>query len=201
MTTWHAGRSTPRRSFSPTSSSSTRTSRPAGSPRRHRPHRSNEVTPRSSRATSRAQGLLSKRDWAVYWQLYEGICRSLRPPDVLIALSCPLVDGEEAHRAAGQGDGEGDPGRVPAAAAQALHPVVRRRTTCHRSTGSTPGKLDYVEDLVDLIEVTRKVEKALLTRCPPARLADVHEVEHGPPEDLPRPRGGPALNSNWPARP
>jgi deoxyadenosine/deoxycytidine kinase len=108
-----------------------------------------------------AQGFLSKRDWTVYRKLYEGICRSLRPPDVLIALTCPLSTakkriaqrGREMERA------------IPEAYLRRLHrlygrwfetydlsPIVRIDT----------GKVDYVEDLVDLIEVTRTLDAALM---------------------------------------
>jgi deoxyadenosine/deoxycytidine kinase len=107
-----------------------------------------------------AQGLLSKRDWAVYRELYEGICRSLRPPDVLIALSCPL--GTARKRIARRG--RANEAAIPDAYLRRLHklyeawferydlsPVVRIDT----------GKLDYVEDLVDLIDLSRILDAAL----------------------------------------
>ena len=34
---------------------------------------------------------MSTRDWEVYCRLYEGIRRSLQPPDVLIALTCSVL--------------------------------------------------------------------------------------------------------------
>jgi len=107
-----------------------------------------------------AQGYLSKRDWAVYRALYEGICRSLRPPDVLIALTCPL--GTAKKRIARRG--RAMEASIPDAYLRRLHrlytrwfdtydlsPVVRVDT----------GKLDYVEDLVDLIDLTRTLDAAL----------------------------------------
>ena len=107
------------------------------------------------------QGHLSKRDWQVYWKLYEGICRSLRPPDLLIALTCPLATAKKriAQR------GRKMEGAIPDAYLRRLHrlytrwfdsydlsPVVRIDT----------GKLDYVEDLVDLIELTGTLDRALM---------------------------------------
>ncbi|MGH7297570.1 MAG: deoxynucleoside kinase [Polyangiaceae bacterium] len=107
------------------------------------------------------QGLLSKREWGVYRELYAGICRSLRPPDVLIALTCPLATAKKriARR------GRAMEASIPDEYLRRLHrlygrwfesydlsPVVRIDT----------GKIDYVEDLVDLIEVTRTLDRALL---------------------------------------
>jgi deoxyadenosine/deoxycytidine kinase len=107
-----------------------------------------------------AQGFLSRRDWGVYRELYEGICRSLRPPDVLIALTCPLATAKKriARR------GRQMEATIPDDYLRRLHrlyarwfdsydlsPVVRIDT----------GKIDYVEDLVDLIEVTRTLDRAL----------------------------------------
>jgi deoxyadenosine/deoxycytidine kinase len=107
-----------------------------------------------------AQGFLSKRDWTVYRELYAGLCRSLRPPDVLIALSCPLATAKKRIARRGRAMEKS----IPDPYLRRLHrlytrwfdtydlsPVVRIDT----------GKLDYVEDLVDLIEVTRRVEQAL----------------------------------------
>jgi deoxyadenosine/deoxycytidine kinase len=107
------------------------------------------------------QGFLSKRDWLVYRELYAGICRSLQPPDVLIALTCPLATAKKriARRARAM------EAAIPDAYLRRLHrlytawfdgyalgPIVRIDT----------GKLDYVEDLVDLIEVTRTLDRALM---------------------------------------
>ncbi|HEY8091366.1 MAG TPA: deoxynucleoside kinase [Polyangiaceae bacterium] len=107
------------------------------------------------------QGFLSKRDWLVYRELYAGICRTLRPPDVLIALTCPLATAKKriARRARAM------EAAIPDAYLRRLHrlytawfdgyslgPIVRIDT----------GKLDYVEDLVDLIEVTRTLDRALM---------------------------------------
>jgi deoxyadenosine/deoxycytidine kinase len=107
-----------------------------------------------------AQGHLSKRDWAVYRELYEGICRSLRPPDVLIALTCPLATAKRRIARRGRAMER----EIPDAYLRRLHrlyaewfatydlsPIVRIDT----------GKLDYVEDLVDLIDLTRTLDAAL----------------------------------------
>jgi deoxyadenosine/deoxycytidine kinase len=108
----------------------------------------------------RGQGHLSKRDWAVYSALYDGIRRSLRPPDVLIALSCPLATAKKRIARRGRVMER----TIPEAYLKRLHrmystwfdrydlsPVVRIDT----------GKLDYVEDLVDLLDLIRTLDGAL----------------------------------------
>jgi deoxyadenosine/deoxycytidine kinase len=106
------------------------------------------------------QKKMSKRDWEVYRRLYDGICRALKPPDVLIALTCSL--GATKKRIAKRGRAMEK--TIPDAYLRGLHraygkwfdsyelsPIVRIDTT----------KMDYVEDLVDLIELTRTIDSAL----------------------------------------
>ena len=107
-----------------------------------------------------AQGLLSKRDWAVYRELYEGICRSLRPPDVLIALSCPL--GTAKKRIARRG--RANEAAIPDAYLRRLHRLYEawfERYDLSPVVHIDTGKLDYVEDLVDLIDLSRILDAAL----------------------------------------
>jgi deoxyadenosine/deoxycytidine kinase len=104
---------------------------------------------------------IDKRDWQVYQRLYQGIQRALRPPDLLIALSCSL--GATKKRIVKRGRGmEAD---IPHTYLRRLHgmytdwfdgyslsPILRIDTT----------KLDYVEDLVDLLELKRTMDRALV---------------------------------------
>jgi deoxyadenosine/deoxycytidine kinase len=107
-----------------------------------------------------AQKLMSKRDWEVYRRLYEGIRRALRPPDVLIALTCPLgVTKKRIARRARAMEAQ-----IPDAYLRRLH---RLYTRWFDSYDLSPivrvdtGKLDYVEDLVDLIDLMRVLDEAL----------------------------------------
>jgi deoxyadenosine/deoxycytidine kinase len=106
------------------------------------------------------QRYISARDWAVYERLYEGIKKTLRPPDVLVALTCSL--GATKKRI--ERRGRAMESAIPDAYLRRLHrlyedwferydlgPIVKIDTT----------KLDYVEDLVDLIELQQKLDKAL----------------------------------------
>ncbi len=106
------------------------------------------------------QRYIAARDWAVYERLYEGIKKTLRPPDVLVALTCSL--GATKKRI--ERRGRAMESAIPDAYLRRLHnlyedwfarydlgPIVKIDTT----------KLDYVEDLVDLIELQQKLDKAL----------------------------------------
>ena len=106
------------------------------------------------------QRYISPRDWAVYERLYEGIKKTLRPPDVLVALTCSL--GATKKRI--ERRGRAMESAIPDAYLRKLHrlyedwfdrydlgPIVKIDTT----------ELDYVENLVDLIELQQKLDKAL----------------------------------------
>lgn len=103
---------------------------------------------------------IDKRDWAVYERLYEGIKKTLRPPDLLIALTCSLPATKKRIARRGRAMEK----EIPDAYLRRLHklyedwfssydlgPIVRIDTT----------KLDYVEDLVDLIELQQTLDAAL----------------------------------------
>ena len=106
------------------------------------------------------QGHISKRDWAVYERLYAAIRAVLPPPDVLVALSCSLATTKKRITRRGRAI----EAAIPDAYLRRLHrlyeswfdsytlsPIVRIDTT----------DLDYVENLVDLIELRRRIDAAL----------------------------------------
>jgi deoxyadenosine/deoxycytidine kinase len=106
------------------------------------------------------QRFLSKRDWGVYERLYEGIKRTLPPPDVLVAVTCSLTATKKRIARRGREMEK----TIPDAYLRRLHrlyedwfdrydlgPIVRIDTT----------NLDYVENLVDLIELQQKLDKVL----------------------------------------
>jgi deoxyadenosine/deoxycytidine kinase len=108
----------------------------------------------------RSQRTLGARDWAVYEQLYEGIKKTLRPPDVLVAVTCSLAATKKRIKSRGRAMEQA----IPDAYLRRLHrlyedwfarydlgPIVRIDTT----------DLDYVEDLVDLIELQERLDRAL----------------------------------------
>jgi deoxyadenosine/deoxycytidine kinase len=106
------------------------------------------------------QHSIAPRDWAVYERLYEGIKKTLRPPDVLVALTCSLGATKKRIRKRGRAM----EAAIPDAYLRGLHrlyedwfdrydlgPIVKIDTT----------ELDYVENLVDLIELQQKLDDAL----------------------------------------
>jgi deoxyadenosine/deoxycytidine kinase len=106
------------------------------------------------------QGLMQKRDWLVYERLYEGIRRALRPPDVLIALRCSLgtskkriLQRKRPMEAA-----------IPDAYLRRLHRLYARWFSTYDLSPIViidTDKMDYVEDLVDLIDLTKRLDAAL----------------------------------------
>ncbi len=109
---------------------------------------------------ARSQRFLSARDWAVYERLYEGIKRTLPPPDVLVAVTCSLAATKKRIARRGREMEQA----IPDAYLRRLHrlyeawfdrydlgPIVRIDTT----------NLDYVENLVDLIELQQKLDEVL----------------------------------------
>jgi deoxyadenosine/deoxycytidine kinase len=107
-----------------------------------------------------AQGLMNRRDWEVYQRLYAGIRRALRPPDVLIALRCSLRTTKKRIQKRRR-DMES---AIPDAYLRRLHRLYSR---WFQSYNLSPivvidtDRLDYVEDLVDLIDLTKRLDIAL----------------------------------------
>jgi deoxyadenosine/deoxycytidine kinase len=107
-----------------------------------------------------AQRLMEKRDWEVYQHLYRGIRASLRPPDILIQLTCPLRTAKKRILRRGRAM-EQD---IPDEYLRRLHRLYAR---WFESYDLSPvvvvdtGKLDYVEDLVDLLDLMRVLDRAL----------------------------------------
>jgi deoxyadenosine/deoxycytidine kinase len=111
---------------------------------------------------SKDQKFISARDWAVYERLYEGLKKTLPPPDVLIAITCSLPATKKRIKRRGRAMEQA----IPDAYLRRLHrlydswfdrydlgPIVRIDTT----------NLDYVENLVDLIELQQKLDEVLGT--------------------------------------
>jgi deoxyadenosine/deoxycytidine kinase len=108
-----------------------------------------------------AQGHMDARDWALYQELYTSIVRSLRPPDVLIALTCPLRTAKQRIARRGRAMEQA----IPDDYLRRLHRLYARWFATYDLSPIVfidTGKLDYVEDLVDLIDLMRTLDAALL---------------------------------------
>jgi deoxyadenosine/deoxycytidine kinase len=107
-----------------------------------------------------AQGLMTRRDWEVYERLYQGIRRALRPPDVLIALRCSLRTTKKriAFRRRPM------EAAIPDAYLRRLHRLYARWFSSYDLSPIViidTDAMDYVENLVDLIDLTRTLDHAL----------------------------------------
>lgn len=106
------------------------------------------------------QRFISKRDFGVYWKLYEGIRQALPPPSVLLALGCSLKTSKKRIAKRGRAMERA----IPDSYLKRLHrlygewyasydlsPIVHIQTDA----------MDYVENLVDLIALTETLDKHL----------------------------------------
>jgi deoxyadenosine/deoxycytidine kinase len=107
-----------------------------------------------------AQRLMQKRDWEVYQRLYAGIRRALRPPDVLIALRCSLRTAKKRilfRRRPMEA-------AIPDAYLRRLHRLYFEWFESYELSPKIvidTDDMDYVENLVDLIDLTKRLDKAL----------------------------------------
>ena len=106
------------------------------------------------------QRYIDKRDWRTYQQLYQSICTTLKPPDLMIQLCCPVRTLRKRIGLRGRAM-EKD---IPVAylsrlnrlytgwfARYDLSPVLELETD----------RLDWLTDLVDRVDLFRKIEHYL----------------------------------------
>lgn len=107
------------------------------------------------------QGNMEQRDWELYERLYRGMLRSLKPPDVLIAVTCSLPGTKRRIKRRGRAMEQA----IPDAYLRGLDRAYREwfeRWTLSPIVHLDTTKLDYVEDLVDLIELRGRLDKVLV---------------------------------------
>jgi len=106
------------------------------------------------------QRFMSRRDFSVYWELYESIASALRPPDLMIYLRCPVKTLRERIRLRGRAMEKKIPNRYLMRLnalyeewfnSYQLSPVLHLETD----------KLDYLTNLVDRADLFRQIEKYL----------------------------------------
>jgi deoxyadenosine/deoxycytidine kinase len=106
------------------------------------------------------QRFIDARDYKVYRQLYSSVTRALRPPDLMIQLSCPV----RTLRRRIQLRGRAMEQEIPVAYLRRLNrlyedwflrydlsPVLRLETD----------RLDWLTDLVDRVDLFRRIERYL----------------------------------------
>lgn len=106
------------------------------------------------------QRLIDKRDFGVYWELYQAIAASLRPPDLMIQLRCPVRTLRQRIRARGRRMEQDLPLRY-------LQRLNRLYDDWFDNYRLSPvlvlhtDQLDWLTDLVDRADLFRKLEKYL----------------------------------------
>ncbi|MFO1457278.1 MAG: deoxynucleoside kinase [Steroidobacteraceae bacterium] len=106
------------------------------------------------------QRLIDRRDFAVYWELYRTMSTALRPPDLLIQLRCPVRTLRQRIRGRGREMEQDIPPNY-------LRRLNRLYEDWFASYDLSPvlvletDKLDWMTDLVDRVDLFRKIERHL----------------------------------------
>ncbi len=106
------------------------------------------------------QRVIDPRDWATYWDLYQVVSQALRPPDLMIYLRAPVKTLRQRIAQRGR-DFEQD---LPVRYLRRLNELYEAWMGRYKLSPLVvleTDSLDYVTDLVDRIDLLRKVEKYL----------------------------------------
>jgi deoxyadenosine/deoxycytidine kinase len=105
------------------------------------------------------------RDWDTYWNFYQIILDSIRPPDLMIYLRCSMRTLRKRIKLRGR-QMERD---IPLAYLKRLEGLYEEWVNNYQSNNASCGevliletdKLDYINDMVDCLEVMERVEALL----------------------------------------
>jgi deoxyadenosine/deoxycytidine kinase len=103
---------------------------------------------------------ISKREWATYRSLYEGILQAIRPPDLLIYLRCSIPMLRRRIRLRGRAMEQG----MSLAYVRRLQGLYDDWIARYRLSDVLvleTDRLDYVNDLVHRLDVMRRIEQVL----------------------------------------
>ncbi len=106
------------------------------------------------------QRYIDKRDWKTYWELYETIADSLKPPDLMIYLRCPVKTLKQRIHLRGR-KMEQD---IPTAYLNRLNGLYEDWFTRYKMSPVLvlpTDTLDYLTNLVDRVDLFRQIEKHL----------------------------------------
>jgi deoxyadenosine/deoxycytidine kinase len=106
------------------------------------------------------QRCIERRDFDTYWQLYEAMATTLRPPDLMIQLRCPVRTLRQRIRARGRAF-EQD---IPVAYLRRLNRLYEdwfARYDLSPVLVLETDKLDYLTDLVDRVDLFGQIERHL----------------------------------------
>ena len=105
------------------------------------------------------------RDWDTYWNFYQVILEAIRPPDLMIYLRCSMRTLRKRIRLRGR-EMETD---IPLSYLKRLEGLYEQWLSSYRSSKTQFGevlvletdKLDYINDMVDCLDVMERVEALL----------------------------------------
>jgi deoxyadenosine/deoxycytidine kinase len=106
------------------------------------------------------QRFIDQRDWKTYWELYETIAASLRPPDLMVYLRCPVKTLKQRIRLRGR-KMEQD---IPTPYLNRLNALYEDWFTRYKMSPVLvlpTDTLDYLTNLVDRVDLFRQIEKHL----------------------------------------
>ena len=106
------------------------------------------------------QRYIDKRDWGTYWELYENIAASLKPPDLMIYLRCPVKTLKQRIRLRGR-KMEQDIPTTYLNRLNALYEDWFERYAMSPVLVLPTDTLDYLTNLVDRVDLFRQIEKHL----------------------------------------
>ena len=106
------------------------------------------------------QRFIDKRDWRTYWELYETVASSLRPPDLMIYLRCPVRTLKDRIRLRGR-EMEKD---IPTPYLKRLNDLYEDWFKSYKMSPVLvlqTDTLDYLTNLVDRVDLFRQIERHL----------------------------------------
>lgn len=106
------------------------------------------------------QRKMSARDYATYRSLYEAIIKDLRPPSLMIYLRSSLVTLRKRIRIRGRPEEQSIP-RTYLARLQDLYDGWFDRYSLSETLVVDTAELDYLEDLVDRLDLFQRIESVL----------------------------------------
>ncbi|MEX0733705.1 MAG: deoxynucleoside kinase [Steroidobacteraceae bacterium] len=106
------------------------------------------------------QRYIDRRDFKTYWQLYRSISKALRPPDLMIQLSCPVRTLRRRIRLRGRAMEK----EIPVQYLRRLNRLYEdwfKRYDLSPVLKLPTDRLDWLTDLVDRVDLFRRIERYL----------------------------------------
>ncbi len=106
------------------------------------------------------QRFIDTRDFKTYWQLYRSISQALRPPDLMIQLSCPVRTLRSRIKLRGRAMER----EIPVAYLSRLNRLYEdwfKRYDLSPVLKLETDRLDWLTDLVDRVDLFRRIERYL----------------------------------------